>query len=162
MPLNTVQQYVRGVLDGIAIPGQTQTLPAYVQAPPLVPLDGPVAIVWGGRMRQKRQSMPRGAGFQQLEWQVDVYLSYETSTDTDLEPTVDQEFPLIVDAAMQALRTTTMPVTITDPTTHQASQILSVGENMSLEYPPERAPATLRLAYYTCQLTTTIMEVIQA
>lgn len=113
-------------------------------------------------MRSRRQATPRGPAFQRYDWQIDIYLSYETVSDTTNDATVDQEFPLILDAVMKALRTTAIPVVITDPTTGATSQIQSIGEDMTLDYPPEESPGSMQLVYYTARLTTLVMEVIQA
>lgn len=159
MPLNSVQYFVRGLLDGLAIPGTTQTLEAYITPPTVDELDNPKAYVLGAHLRGTRQSMPRSLGFKKLTWLVDVYLSYETNPDS---PTVDQEFALVVDAVMNTAWTTPMNnVFITDPTTGLRSQILAIGEDFELEYPPERVPATLRMLYYTARLGLTVYEAVQ-
>lgn len=136
-----------------------QTLEAYITPPTVDELDNPKAYVWGGRLRGTRQSMPRGQGFKRLNWNVDVWLTYETNPDS---PTVDQEFPLIVDAVMNKVWTTPLNDTfITDPTTGVRSQILAIGEDFDFEYPPERVPATLRMLYYTARLGLNVYEAIQ-
>jgi hypothetical protein len=161
MPLNSVQLYLLDQLDGLDIPGSTQTLDAYITPPATEELDRPKAYLYGARMRGGRQTMPRGltGAFKKLNWQVDVYLSYETNPDSG---TVDQEFPLIVDAVMWKLWTTTMPLFIADPTTGLKSQILAVGEEFEFEYPPEKMPATMRMLYYTARLGLSIYEAVQA
>lgn len=159
IPLNSIQWHVKNLLDGLVVPGTTQTLEAYITPPAVEELDNPKAYVWGARLVGKRQTMPRGAGFKKLTWQVDVYLSYETNPDS---PTVDQEFPLIIDLVMATLWATPMPIFITDPTTGLQSQLLEIGEEFQLEYPPERMPATLRMLYYTARLGLTVYEAVQA
>jgi hypothetical protein len=159
VPLNSVQHFVVGLLDGLAIPGSSQTLEAYITPPTVDELDNPKAYVWGGRLRGTRQSMPRGQGFKRLNWSVDVWLTYETNPDS---PTVDEEFPLIVDAVMNKVWTTPLNDTfITDPTTGVRSQILAIGEDFDFEYPPERVPATLRMLYYTARLGLNVYEAVQ-
>lgn len=131
-------------------------------------LDGPLAFVWGGKMKSARESMPRnragqdGSGFQKYRWMVDIYLSYETVSDTTNEPQVDQEFPLFVDAVINALRTDPMPVFITDPTTGAQTQLTQIGEQMILDYPPEVNAGSMQLVYYTCKLTTLVAEAVMA
>lgn len=161
MPLNSVQQYVKGLLDGLVIPGPApqQTLEAFITPPTVGPLDGPKCFVWGGVARGRRQTMPRGPGMKELPWRVDLYLNYETvPTDTD----IDEAFPLVIDAVLNQLWTTTMPVKITDPTTGQQSQIQAIGEEWELEYPPERLPATLRMVFYSARIVMDVLEVVQA
>lgn len=173
MPLSSVQQYCRNIIDGLWVPGAATTIDAYITPPPLEELDGPKAFVLGARLRTDRQTTPRRAGFKHLAWTVDVYLSYETNPDS---PTVDTEFPEIVDAVMAAFWSTTIPVFIDAngrPITDAgggpvfqgpqgSSQILNTGEDFELEYPPERVPATLRMLYYTARLGIDIYEAVQA
>lgn len=159
MPLLSVQNYVKGLLDGLAIPGMQTPLQAYITPPTLEDLDAPHAYIWGGRLRGMRQTMPRGPGFKHLDWTVDIYLVYETNPDS---PTIDLEFPSIVDAVMNQLWTTTTPLFINDPVTGRKSQLLDVGENFEFEYPPERTPATLRMLYYSCRIGLNLYEAVQA
>jgi hypothetical protein len=119
-------------------------------------------------MRGSRQTAPRGQGFKHLAWTVDVYLSYETNPDS---PTVDTEFPSIVDAVMAQLwsRTTPLfvdpagnPVPPGTPPPPGATQVLNTGEDFEFEYPPEHVPATLRMLYYTARLGVDLYEAVQA
>lgn len=159
MPLNSVQQYVVGLLDNLEIPGTTQRLEAYITPPTVEDLDNPKAYVQGARLRGRRQTAPRGPGFKHLAWTVDVYVTYETTPDS---ATVDQEMPLIIDAIMAKTWTTVMPLFITDAVTGVKSQILAIGEDFELEYPPERVPATLRMLYYAARLSLDVYEAVQA
>lgn len=159
MPLNSVQEYVKGLLDGLTIPGGGASLEAYITPPVVEDIDQPKAYVLGGRLRGRRQTAPRGPGFKYLAWVVDVYITYETVPDS---PTVDQEMALIIDAIMAKTWTTTMPLFITDSVTGVKSQILAIGEDFELEYPPERTPATLRMLYYAARLGLDVYEAVQA
>lgn len=174
MPLSSVQQYTKSIIDGLWVPGTSRTIEAYITPPTVDDLDGPKAFVLGGRLRTSRQTMPRRAGFKHLAWVVDVYLSYETNPDS---PTVDVEFPQIVDTVMAAFWSATIPTFIDAngrPITEGpdggpvlvgppgSSQILNTGEDFELEYPPERVPATLRMLYYTARLGIDIYEAVQA
>lgn len=174
--LNSLQLYVHSIIDGLVIPSTTEPLQAYITPPNIEDLDGPRAYVWGGRLRGRRQTAPRGgagqAGFKRLDWVLDVYLSYLTTPDS---ADIDQQFPLIVDAIMAATWAVQMPLIIDSqgqriPTGTGAtqilppgsSQILSIGEDFELEYPPERNPGNLRMLYYTCRLGLDIYEAVQA
>jgi hypothetical protein len=159
MPLNSVQQYVKGLLNDLPVPGQDKTIEAYITPPTVEDIDRPKAYIWGGRLRGMRQTAPRGLGFKRLNWVVDVYLVWETLPDG---PTIDSEFPLIIDAVLNKTWTTTMPIKIQDPQTGQSSQILQVGEDFELEYPPERMPSTLRTLYWTARLGLDVYEAVQA
>ena len=169
MPLTSTQLYVKNILDGLLVPGATAPLQAWVTPPVLEDLDGPVAIVQGARLRVNRQTAPRRAGFKRLAWTVDVYLAYETTPDSE---TVDLEFPQIIDAVMGALWKVSIPTfidplgnvlgTAPDVLPDGSSQIWNTGEDLELEYPPERVPATLRMLYYAARLGVDIEEVVQA
>jgi hypothetical protein len=160
--LNSVQHTVRDLLDGLVIPGSTQTLEAYITPPTVDTLDNPKAFILAARLRGSRQTMPRGlpgqAGFKKLPWQVDIFLSYETTPDS---ATVDEEFPLVIDAVLMALWQAAMPVFMIDPTTGLKTQLVAIGEEFELEYPPEKVPATLRMLYYTARIGVTAYEAVQ-
>lgn len=179
MPLTSTQLYVKGVLDGLIVQDGIPPLEAFVQPPVLDTLDGPKAYIWGGRMSGHRQTMPRintpqadligRSGFKKLAWTVDVFLSYEMNPD---QPAVDadQDFPMIIDAILWQTWATPMPIFI-DPTGNptkepiegvEYSQILAIGEDFELEYPPERVPSTLRMLYYTARIGLDIYEAVQA
>lgn len=169
MPLASVQLYCKQILNGLVIPGAIAPLDAYITPPVLSDLDAPVAIVQGARIRANRQTTPRRAGFKHLAWTVDVYLAYETKADSE---TVDLEFPRIVDAVMAAFWSVPIPTfidsfgnvlgTSPDPLPPGSSQILNTGEDLELEYPPERVPATLQMLYYAARLGVDIYEAVQA
>jgi hypothetical protein len=159
VPLNSVQLYVRSLLDELQIPGLNVALEAYVTPPMVEDIDRPKAYVMASRGRARRQTAPRGPGFKRIDWTVDVYVTYETVPDSD---TIDQEMPLIIDAICTKLWTTTMPLFIEDPTTGLKSQVLQIGEEFDIEYPPERTPATLRMLYYTARLGFDVYEAVQA
>jgi hypothetical protein len=177
MPLSSVQQYVQKTINGITIPGQTLPLVAYITPPVMDKVSGPPkAYVWGGQCAISRRTMPRGLGFKRLEWLIDIYLNYETNPNRQgpgAAP-LDEQFPLIVDAVMLALWTAKMTIHIDQqgneiPPAEAAalpptatSQILSIGEVMSIDYPPERAPATLRMLWYSMLLRCRVEEDVQA
>lgn len=167
MPLNSVQLYTQGLLNGLSIPfpgGGTTPLEAYITPPTLEDLDGPRAYIWGSRMRATRQAAPRGPGYKHFAWTIDVWLSYLTAPD---DASVDQEFPLLVDTVLRQLWTTTMPVfisstgTVVPAGTAGATQVLEIGEDFELELPPERTPATLRMLYYAARIGLDVYEVVQ-
>jgi len=172
MPLNSIQQYVKGVINGITVAGQTQPLVAYV-TPPVVDNAGgpPKAYVWAGRADSLRQTTPRGAGFRKINWHIDIYLNYETNPNRPNVGgvAVDNQFPLIVDAVLMQLWTTTMPTFIDangtpigDTYQTGATQVHFIGENWTLDYPTERTPATLRMLWYSALLTVDVTEAIQS
>jgi hypothetical protein len=173
VPLNSVQQYVKSVVNGITVTGQTQPLVAYVTPPVIDNVGGaPKAYVWAGRLEPgRRQTTPRGPGFKELNWLIDVYLNYETNPNRPNVGgvAVDNQFPLIVDAVFKAFWTTTMPtfidangVAIGNTPSPGATQITHIGESFRLDYPVERTPATLRMLWYSAMMTIDVQEIVQA
>lgn len=159
MSLNAVQLHVLSLLNGITVPGQSDTLTAYVTPPVVEALDGPRAYIWGGTGREQRRSAPRGYGFKRVNWSVDTFLVYETDSESS---DLDETFPLILDAVMGALRAAPMPTQLTDPTTGAVSQMTAIGEDFTIEMPPERLLSPPRLLYYAARVTTTVTEDVQA
>ncbi len=139
MSLNACQLAIRTLLDGLAVPGQTVTLTAYVEPPPVViTSDGPVAYVWGGRGDERRATIPRGGlspfpgGAQKrVEHTVDIILQWSFETGTEY----DQVFPLVIDAVRAQLRGQyDLRSTVTDPTTGEQSVMTDLGEQIIWEY----------------------------
>jgi len=170
MPLKSVQKYVKNLLDGISVPGQNLPLTVHVTPPAIESADGPIAYVWGSHLNVTRQTMPRGAGFQSWPWMIDIWVVYLTNADEN--PTIDDEFPDILDAIVSVLRTTKMPVFIdkdgvpqdvSAPVTLRTglTQIDRIGERWTLDYPPERTPATLRMVWYSASISVEVLELVQ-
>lgn len=159
MPLNSVCQHVKGLLDGLAIPDQTLPLDAMIQPPPIDIPTGPKAYVWASNGAWKRQTMPRGQGFQQFDWPLDIWLTLLTSTQV---PDLDQLHLLFVDAVLMALLTAPMPIFITDPTTGLETQLWQIAEAGKIANPPGRTTENVRLLLYGTALTVTVREVVQA
>lgn len=170
MPLKSVQKYVKGLIDGLTIPGQLNPLTAHITPPALEDLNGPIAYVWGGHLNVSRQTMPRGAGFKSFPWMIDIWLVYLTNANEN--PTIDDEFPDLIDTVTRALWTTTMPVFIdadgnvedvSAPVTDRdgLTQIQRIGERWTLDYPPERTPATMRMVWYSASISMEVLEVVQ-
>lgn len=158
--LNSILQHVKTVLDGLPLPGQSQPLTVRVVPPPMEPLgSAPIAyLTLGGRMHGKRQTMPRGAGFTQLEWPVAVTVFFEDlATDANLE----QAFYLIADAILIALWAAEMPVPVTDPTTGVQTQLLAIGEEYGVQMGDVVATASNRTLLFRGQVTTTVREATQ-
>lgn len=170
--LNSIQQYVKGVINGITVTGQTSPLVAYVTPPVMDNVGGPPkAYVWAGRANGHRQTTPRGPGFKQIDWDIDIYLQYETNPNRPVvnSVSIDNQFPLIVDAVLVQLFTTTMPTFIdvngtpVGPTNPPAgaTQVHHIGEQFRIDYPTEKTPGTLRMLWYSLVLSVTIAEIVQ-
>lgn len=160
MSLNAVLQHCKGVLNGLSIvlPNQTVQLTAAVQPNPVVPLGGPFAAVWCEHGGAKQGSFPRTQAFQVFQWQIDVYLHYETTANVNIRPGVDQEFPLISSAVIKAFHADPINVMITDPTTGEESQLNAIGDDVKWTSPFEKTTGNQTTVYYVARYTTTAEE----
>jgi hypothetical protein len=160
VPLGSVQSYCLGLLQGLVIPWDSvPPVTAYITPPAPGPFNGPIALIAGARMQASRETMPRGMGFKNLVWTVEVYLHYQS---VPTAPNLDQIFPLIVDAVMAKMWTTTMPVPIEDPTTGAKSSVMSVGERFTVDYPPVRTANKSQTYVYVARIQFEVKELLQA
>lgn len=159
MALNAILPYLEGVFDGLTVPGGVGTLHASVTPAAIQPLDGPKAYLLPATMHGRRRTAPRVLGDIELEWWVDVYLDFETNPNA---ANLNQQFALIVDAILYAAWGTAMPIFVTDPTTGRQTRIVAIGEEVELENPPVKTPATLRSLLYQALLRIQVKEWVQA
>src|SRR5580658_4864767 len=152
MPMLSILTKVQSVLDDLPIPGGAQKLQAFI-TPPLAhrPIR-PTAVVWASRAPVGRRAMPRGQGFKQIDWAVDVWLMYLMSPQV---PNLDQQYPLVVDAVMAAMWSTPMPVPIEDPVTGLVTQMTSIGEVFTVDNAPVRSPEGQQMYYFTGKVSFT-------
>lgn len=169
MGVNTVQWYIKGILDQVQLPLDLGTLNAFIQPPN--PGDGtqPGIYIWGGRGDERRMTIPRAragdlstGGEKSLSHSVDAWIIWLGPA---VDPQQDVLFPAIVDTVMAVLRNT--PILdgtqyAPDPVTGRLSQLLNVGEHMSWEYAPVRAVSDQRYLRYDALITIDIEEIIQA
>jgi hypothetical protein len=169
VPVNTVHQFLKSVLDGLIIPGEAGTLAAFI-SPPAVRDEPPPAIyLWSARGGEKRQSLPRAgtgylpatqSGWKQIDHTVEGYLTW-FGDNSDSQ--ADVSFPAVIDCVMQALRSTTDPVyKAIDALTGQQSELFATGERMNYEMVPPRATADQRYFRYDALITINVSEAFQA
>lgn len=158
--LNSVLQHVKGVVNGLAVPGQSQPVTARVVPPPVEPMtDAPIAYVTlAGRAKGSRQTMPRGPGFTAVDWPVGITLDFPYPASA---PDVEQAFYVIADAVLAALWADPMPVFITDPTTGVKTQMTAIGEDYSVQMRDVVTVASNRLYLFRGQIETTVREKAQ-
>jgi len=175
MPLASTMAYVKGLLDGTKCPGQSRFIRAYVAPPdPETNNREPHAYIWTSRGNERRATGPRGAapantrgqyvqtapaGWKTLSHSIDIYLTW---FDDNSDPQGDSTFPFVVDIVLAVLRTTQMPILITDPGTGQKSQLVTLGRDMSWEYMPIKATASQRMWRLDALITAPTEEWIQA
>lgn len=170
MGLLAVQSYVKGLLDGLQIPGNTGPLTAFITPPsPDDNQDGtPRAFIWDSRGSEKRRALPRNdngqpgtAAWKDEPHTLEIYLVY-TLADEEDDSATDSAFPAVIDAVMDTLRTSPSPVDITDPYTGVITQLVDLGENMTWEMTPVHSLASQRWNRLDALITATCLEEIQA
>jgi len=170
VPILTAQTWIYNVLSGMPLPGNTGPLQAFVTPPnPETDQLDPHCYIWPSTGSEARESLPRapepGLGTTQSGWkamthQIDIYLTW---FDDDSDPDPDISFPVIIDAVMDALRTTQDPVTQTDPVTGRYSQVYATGERMSYDVAAVRGTtADQRILRYDSRIVARLMESFQA
>lgn len=167
MPLVTVQNWIKGQLDGLIIPGPANVgvLEAFI-TPPDPKEDGrPAAYIWPSNGHENRQSMPRNtgpgtpAGWKNVKPNIDVYLTWFDDTS---EPYADNAFPSIVDAVMAALRVVPDPAEVVDPNSGLVCWLSGVGEEMDWQNLGVATTADQRWARYDALVRVPFTEFIQA
>lgn len=169
MSLNSVQLFVRDVLDQMLLPLQLGNLAAYITPPDQGDGTVPGAYVWGSAGNESRRATPRAqpnnlpsGAWKCAEHHFDVWLIWIGTIE---DPDVDMQFPIIIDAVMAKLRNTPlldMQGVLTDPVNGAVSHLLNLGEDMSWVYSPVRALNDQRLRRYDGQITCTAEEWFQA
>jgi len=170
MPVNTVQQYLKTVLNGQLLPNDLGTLEALITPPN--PNDDAVnvtAYIWGSRADEGRRSVPRAqfgnaetGGWKVISHEVDIWLVWFGAAD---DPDADQQFPTIIDATTAVLRNVVLldqTQYAVDPVTGQKSNLLNVGENLNWEYAPVKATVDQRYLRYDARITCSLEEWFQA
>jgi hypothetical protein len=157
--LNAVLHYLQGVVNGIEIPGSTNTLTTYIVPPVQVPLNGPIALLLPGPAHGARRTAPRGAAHIEVPWWIDLLLKFETNANT---ANLDQQLALIVDAILYACWATPMPIPITDPTTQRVSSVMAIGEEFEVDPQPPETPASMRSLVFSATVRIEVKEWIQA
>jgi hypothetical protein len=148
------------LINGLQIPWDgIPPVTAYITPPAPGAFNGPIALIAGARAQASRETMPRGMGFKNLVWTVEVYLHYQSPPTA---PNLDQVFPIIVDAVMAVMWSTTMPKPIEDPTTGAKSSVMSVGERFTVDYPPVRTANKSQTYVYVARIQFEVKELLQA
>jgi hypothetical protein len=132
--LNSIQHFVKGVLDGLATP-LTSPLQAVIMPPQLADVAGsPIAYIWGGRLATARQTAPRPFGQQKLTWDISVAVTQVYDQDDE---TLESAFPLVLDTIMARMMTAPLQHTgvwLTDPVTQNQTQLMAIGERYTSDY----------------------------
>lgn len=170
MPINSVQVYIKGLLDGLPMPYALPNMVAYITPPdPNVEAEFPTAYIWPSNGDESRDAakggtIPRNtgpgtpSGFKNIDHTIDVWIVYFGQDD---DPQADTAFPGIVDAVMQRLRTSPERPLVSDPLTGIDSALLDIGEKMSYRI-ELRALSDQAYNRYDGLVTVPLIEVMQA
>jgi hypothetical protein len=176
MPLQATLAYVKGLINGLAMPGGLPPLVAYV-FPPSVdeePFGEPRAYIWPQTFEESRNperggtvnralAMPQAgesanSGTKPVDHSIHVYLIYDEDNDDEQG---DSLFPSIIDAVSWQLRVSTDPAVIYDANTGLASSLIDVGETINGSI-TIRTLAGQRMYRNDCLLILPVMELIQS
>lgn len=176
MPIATVLRFIKSQVEQVqppGLPGVNGPLATYV-APPDPDESGIArAYVWPATGREKRLAIPRNtgprtpAGWKSETHQVMVWPLW--FDDLDRDRLADINFPGMVDAIMDALRTCVDPVEdpaqgtmAQDPFTGRESAILNAGEEMSYDITTLRSTADQRIVIFQGAIRVPVVEYFQA
>ena len=155
MGVNTVQSHVKTLLNGLTIPNYREPLATYITPPNPGKLPGPACYVWATAGNNHRQTMPRGAGFRETTWGVSIWLM---APGIATDPLSDVKFAGLIDTVINALVTDTMPIFETDSVTGQQYQLLSIGEEFTVQQSPVHALSDQRLLLFEALIDLTVKE----
>jgi hypothetical protein len=158
--------YVKGLLDGLPMPGGAPAMAGYIDAPdPNPETTIPTAYVWPTDFSGKRIAIPRNtgpgtpAGWKERTHDIDVWITW---MDQPGEPDSDTIFPGIVGFTVKALEFAyPMPQILTDPYDGEETQLVNVGE----VYRGQIGAWALedeRMLRYDCRLHLPVIEEYQA
>lgn len=166
MPLVTAQNHIKGLLQGLPIPGPNgvEPLNAFITPPDPYNESAPAAYIWATRGNERRQAVPRNVagangGWKTVKQALDVYLVW-FGEDTD--PDADTAFPSVVDAVLNALRISPDPARVTDPDSGLEVQLVAIGEDLDWQLGNVRAVADERYLRYDALVHVPFTEFIQA
>lgn len=137
MPVASATSYIKGLLDGLAMPPPLPDMAAYVNPPDPNTEGGiPTSYIWAPDFDESRNpdqggTIPRNtgpgtpSGTKALEHNIEIFVVYFQAND---DPQADTSFFGICDAVMYRLRTSADPAVIVDPYTGMQSQLFDVGE----------------------------------
>lgn len=176
MPLQATLTYIKGLLDGLPMPGGAPSLVAFI-TPPAVdenPDGTPRAYVWPSSWEESRNperggtvnralAMPQygqsaNSGTKPIDHSIHVWIIWDQAND---DPNADNWFPSMIDAISWQLRVSTDPAVVYDEATGLASQLIDVGEQISGQI-TVRALDAERYYRYDCLLILPVMELIQS
>lgn len=181
MPINSTCQYVKQLLDQLAMPGGAPPLNCFITPPPAWdnPLGAPTCYVWPSSGEENRSpnrggTVPRAltkpqwaagaavgtpnSGFKAIDHVIHLYIIWDQAND---EEQADSWFPGMIDAIAWQLRVSQDPVPITDTYDGTVSSLIDVGETIPYQI-TVRFLEDQRYLRYDCLMPLPILELIQS
>lgn len=172
MGLPSVIAYIRGLLDGVAMPFPSVALAAYITPPdPNVEMHIPTLYVLTADGPEKRLTVPRNtgpgtpAGVKTLDHDLKLHIIQMvagTGPAVTAKNDPDLLFSSVIETVMAALRSSAAPVIIADPFTGQETQLADTGERMVYHYLPRHSVKNQRMLRYDGLIDLPLQEVIEA
>lgn len=167
MPIVTVQTWIKQMLDQLIIPGPAGIGPLEAFITPPDPRDSPppAAYIWPSDGTERRQTIPRNtgpgtaSGWKEISPSIEVYLTWFNTAE---DPNVDNAFPSVIDAVMQALRTSPDPAEVIDPNSGLVCHLVGVGEHMTWSSVGVTSTSDQRWLRYDAVILVPFIELIQA
>src|ERR1035437_43492 len=161
MSLVAVEDAVQAILNG-QVSALSDPAESWVRPPTFLFLTTPQIFIWGGDFSESRHTIPRGLGQKRVEHRLTVWLQMATSSD-GAGPGSSLAFPVLIDAVLKTLRSTTMPTPLIDSVTGDTSVMQSIGENIGVKHPiPMAAAPQSVILWHSATLTVSITEEITA
>jgi hypothetical protein len=160
MTVSAVEFYVQGLLDGQDILGADDlgNIQALVIPPAVVQIaPNPVASVWSLNFEENRHTIPRGQGYKRTIYSITVFLQLATANED-----FNNDFDLVIQTVMRILRSTPIPVELTDSQTGETSTLELIGDRIRVQHPTPVASADQRLLLHNATLITEAIEEIGA
>jgi hypothetical protein len=176
MPLNSTLQYMKGLINGLAMPGGIPNLVAYINPPAAdeEPFGEPRAYVWvpawdESRNPERGGAVPRAlskpvpganpdSGTKAIDHSVHIWVIYDQANDDDQ---ADSLFPGILDAISWQLRVSTDPEVVVDQYDGTITQLVDVGETINGQIQVV-ALAGQRMYRYDSLMVVPVTEIIQS
>lgn len=162
MSVRAIKTWLAPYLDGLTVPTIPAPLRVRVQPRSIERLTTPLAWIWIGESQESRLGGPRGqpTGKRRVVHQLMVEVAWDIAPASN-DP---QAFDDLVNAVLWTLRRLPISgVVVTDPITHEQSQLLVIGEDLRVIQPlPDALTPQGDVLRYLAQVITPVEELLSA
>jgi hypothetical protein len=107
----------------------------------------------------RNTGMGTPAGWKDLLHELSIFLMW-IDPDPD-DPTIDVNFPLLIDWVMDIIRTSPNPAQWTDPESGLVSDFVNFGEVMKYDFVPPRSLEPQTIRRYDARINCSLLELFQ-